>query len=139
MYVATKGQTIDPEKVVNQIVFVWLGRMRWLPHLGAAYYVVGHRDNHVIAVSTKEGDRGSDRVYIHQDDLALVCDPYDAFTKIKQLKKQHAKERAALDTSMARTLRAMANDTDPDKYIRRKRTRPAHRVDYPRTAALGVA
>lgn len=136
-----KDAQIDPAKATGRVVYLWLGKMRWLPHIGAAYLVVGYRDSHLIAVAVNETNhRTGEKLYLHRADIALCCDPYDEYMAMQQMKSEYLKSRNDLDRSVAARMRKMGTKQIAQAAQTRRRTRPKGGLFYvPKTKAVTVA
>lgn len=122
-----KKTPVGAADLLNKVVYVWLGRMRWLPHIGPCYLVVGSRDQHVIAVPVnKQRLPIGDRVFIHLRDIACACDPYVEHPAVEELMSQYRAARNSTDDRFAKALRAMETDDVRTQKLAsiRKRKRP---------------
>jgi hypothetical protein len=89
------------------VIYQWVGKARWLPHIGAALYVIGSRDNHVIGVPMGRSSRDAKPVYVHIDDVACACDRESEYDIINNLLQNYRSSRGRLEEEFAKMLRQL--------------------------------
>lgn len=125
----------EAHELLNQVVYVWLGKMRWLPHIGPCYLVVSSRDDYVVAVPVnKERLPIGERKWIHVNDLACACDPFEEYPAVEEVLAQYRSARNATDDHFAKKLRSMETPSpEVSKLAKiRRRKRPKHNFYVPR-------
>ena len=104
-----KRSAVQAEDLVGHVVYTWLGKMRWLPHLGPAHLVVGSRADHVIVVPVNEQKQPiGQRKWIRITDLAIWCDAYEEFQAVQELMTQYRASRNGIDDKYARAISRMS-------------------------------
>ena len=126
MIVFSKDNPIVPANAVGNVVYLWAGKVRWLPHIGPAYLIIGCRNGHLIGRSLREGASHShDRTYIQPADVAICCDPYEEHEAIQQINMDRLRAHCHTDEYYARVLNNMSADDI-------KRCAEARRIERPR-------
>ena len=126
-----RQQPIDPETAIGKVVYLWLGKTKWLPYIGPAYLVVSSRKDHIVCVAVREDDdRTGPRMYIHRMEVALSCDPYEEYPAIQEMKAEYTRSRSELDRYFAKSLKAMSTEDVQHKASVRRRTRPKGGLFY---------
>ena len=133
---AIKKSSAKAEDLVGHIVYTWLGKMRWLPHIGPAYYVVGSRADHVIAVPVNQNKETiGERRWIRITDLSVWCDAYEEFQAVQQLMAEYRTARNAADTKFAQALSRMSKQEAKRLSGVRQRKRPLRPFYVPKTGS----
>lgn len=120
-----KRSSVQAEDLVGHVVYTWLGKMRWLPHIGPAHLVVGSRADHVIVVPINEDKKPiGERRWIKITDLSLWCDAYEEFHAVQQLMVDYRKARNVADDKFARALNQLSKKEAQRLSGVRRRSRP---------------
>lgn len=124
-----------PADLVHKVAFQWIGKVRWLPHIGQPYFIVGYRDEHVIGVPMAETNKAGQTTYIHIKDLALACDPEGEFDTVHSILANYRTAKSRIEQNYASMLRQLAPKKIEIPFIDRKpasprpRTRPVYPPD----------
>lgn len=106
--IITKNERPKPSALQDMVIYQWVGKTRWLPHIGSPLYVIGSRDNHVIGVPMGRSQRDSKPVYVHIDDVACACDRENEYGIIDNLLQNYRNSRGRLEDEFAKMIRALA-------------------------------
>lgn len=123
-----KRSLAKTEDFDGHVVYTWLGKMRWLPHIGPAHLVVGTRRDHIIAVPINNQRKPTGkRIWLRREQIAFWCDAYEEFAAVQQLMADYRKAKSQADDKFAKALSQMSKkEVKPLSGVRaRKRpTRP---------------
>lgn len=108
MIIVKRETHIEPSALQGMVIYQWVGKTRWLPHIGSPLYIIGSRDSHVIGIPMGKSQRDTNPTYIHVRDIAIACDADREYETVDTLLHNYRSSRGRIEEEFAKMIRSLA-------------------------------